>query len=86
MVNVLFVGVVLVICTLVLSVDSSGYYPRLAWRTFITCWLLLLATACTILQIKWTLLAFVDQRQNISPSTFMEESINNWIYVMLNVL
>ncbi|KAI0252911.1 hypothetical protein BJV78DRAFT_1197592 [Lactifluus subvellereus] len=79
-------GVVFVICMLVLSAGSSGYFPRLTWRTFITCWLLLLATASTTLQIKWTLLAFVVHRPYTSPSTFIEEHINNWIYVTLNVL
>ncbi|KAI0305270.1 hypothetical protein B0F90DRAFT_1702976 [Multifurca ochricompacta] len=51
-----------------------------------TCWLLLLATASTVLQIRWTLLAFVTQQQNVSPSVFIEENINNWTYVMLNAL
>lgn len=51
-----------------------------------TYWLLLLATASTALQIKWTLLAFVTKQQDISPSVFMETNINNRIYVMLYVL
>lgn len=84
--NVLSTGVVFVICTFVLSAGSPGYFPRLTWRTFITCWLLLLATASTILQIKWTLLAFVVHRPHISPSDFIKENINNWNYVVLNVL
>jgi hypothetical protein len=85
-INVIFVGVVFVICTLVIFAGSSGYLPTLAWRTVITFWLLLLATASTALQIEWTLLAFINQRQNISPSAFIEENVNNRIYVMLNVL
>ncbi|KAN0129705.1 hypothetical protein V8E53_012525 [Lactarius tabidus] len=76
-------GVVLVICSIVLW---AGHVPTLTWRTFMTCWLLLLATTSTGLQIKWTLLAFVTQQQDLSPSIFIEENVNNWIYVMLNAL
>ncbi|KAH9038574.1 hypothetical protein EDB85DRAFT_429711 [Lactarius pseudohatsudake] len=63
-----------------------GHVPNISWRTFMTFWLLLMATASTALQIKWTLLAFVTQGQNVSPSVFIEENINNWIYVTLNAL
>ncbi|KAI9444190.1 hypothetical protein H4582DRAFT_1919951 [Lactarius indigo] len=76
-------GVVVVICSVVLW---AGHVPTISWRTFMTFWLLLMATASTALQIKWTLLAFVTQRQNVSPSVFIEENINNWIYVTLNAL
>jgi hypothetical protein len=87
MVDIHFVGVVFAICTLVLRMSSSGgYVPRLSWRTLMTCWLLLLATVSTALQIKWTLLAFITQRQDVSPSVFIEQNINDRIYVMLYVL
>ncbi|KAH9985666.1 hypothetical protein BJV74DRAFT_554834 [Russula compacta] len=39
----------------------------------------------TVLQIKWTQIAFVTQ-QEVSPSVFIEENINNWNYVLLNAL
>jgi len=79
-------GIVLVICSLVLWAGLSGHVPNLTWHTFMTCWLLLLASTSTALQIKWTLLAFVTQQQNVSPSTFIEENVDNWIYVTLNAL
>lgn len=77
-----FAGVVFTICTLVLC---ANYASKFSWRTLVTCWLLLLATISTALQIRWSQLAFVTQRQE-SPSEFIEEHVNNWIYVMLNVL
>src|SRR6266702_639561 len=80
------VGIVLIICSVVLWAGSSGHVPNLSWRTFMTCWLLLMATASTALQIKWTLLAFVIQQQDVSPSDFIKENINNWVYVTLNAL
>ncbi|KAH9971909.1 hypothetical protein BGW80DRAFT_1317152 [Lactifluus volemus] len=79
-------GAVFVICTHVLSVGWSGCFPRLEWRTCVASWLLLLATTCIALQIRWTLLAFVGQHSNISPSIFIEEHLNNWNYIVLNVL
>lgn len=79
-------GIVLIICPLVLRAGSSGHFPNLTWRTFMTFWLLLLATASTALQIKWTLLAFVTQQQSVSPSIFIQENISSWIYVTLNAL
>ncbi|KAH9991537.1 hypothetical protein BJV77DRAFT_1006734 [Russula vinacea] len=80
-------GVVLAICIFVLCMSfSRGSVPRLFWRPLMTCWLLSLATVCTALQIKWTLLAFVTQRQDVSPSVFIEKNNNNRIYVMLYVL
>jgi hypothetical protein len=83
----IFVGVVLAICIFVLCMSfSRGSVPRLFWRPLMTCWLLSLATVCTALQIKWTLLAFVTQRQDVSPSVFIEKNNNNRIYVMLYVL
>lgn len=77
-----FAGIVFTICILVLC---ANYTPKFSWRTLVTCWLLLLATISTALQIRWLQLAFVTQRQE-SPSDFIEEHVNNWIYVMLNVL
>lgn len=86
-VDILFVGVVFAICARVLCISfSGGYVPRLVWRPLMTCWFLLLATVSTALQIKWTLLAFVSQRQDVSPSAFIEKNINNPINVMLYVL
>jgi hypothetical protein len=86
-VDMLFVGVVLAICMLVLRMSCSGScVSGLSWRPVMTCWLLLLATVSTALQIKWTLLAFVTQRQDVSPSVFIEQNVNNRIYVMLYVL
>lgn len=79
-------GIVVVICSIVLWAGSSGHVPTLTWRTIMTCWLLLLASTSTALQIKWTLLAFVTQQEVLSPSIFIEENVNNWIYVMLNAL
>ncbi|KAF8260766.1 hypothetical protein EI94DRAFT_875605 [Lactarius quietus] len=79
-------GIVLVICSFVLWAGSSGHFPTLTWRTVMTCWLLLLASTSTALQIKWTLLAFITQQQNLSPSIFIEENVNNWIYVALNAI
>ena len=81
-----FAGIVLIICSIVLWAGSSGHVPNITWRTFMTCWLFLLATTSTALQIKWTLIAFVTQQQNVSPSVFIEENIDNRIYVMLNTL
>src|SRR5712691_922406 len=77
-----FAGIVFTICILVLCANHA---PKFSWRTLVTCWLLLLATISTALQIRWLQLAFVTQRQE-SPSDFIEEHVNNWIYVMLNVL
>jgi hypothetical protein len=54
-----------------------------SWRPLMTCWLLLLATVSTALQINWTLLAFVTKHQDVTPSVFIETNINNRIYVML---
>ncbi|KAI0289625.1 hypothetical protein BC826DRAFT_1030495 [Russula brevipes] len=79
-------GVVFAVCTLVLCTNSTGFVPKLSWHTLMLCWLFLLATVSIALQIKWTLLAFVTQRQDVSPSAFIEGNINDWIYVMLNVL
>lgn len=85
---VLFVGIVFAICVFVLIMSSSGGYVTglAAWRPLLTCWLLILATVSTVLQIRWTLLAFVTQRQDVSPSVFIERNINNPINVMLCVL
>jgi len=80
-------GVAFTICTLALSVGpSERYVPRLSWRIIMTCWFLSLATISTVLQVKWTLLAFVTQRHDLAPSTFIKENMRNWIYIMLNVL
>ena len=84
---ILFAGGVFAIGTFVLSMYSSGVYGSwLSWRPIMTCWLLLLATVCTALQIKWTLLAFVTKQQDVSPSVFIETNTNNRFYVMLYVL
>ncbi len=80
------IGIVLIICSLVLWTGSSGHQPNPTWRTLMTCYLILLATTSIALQIKWTLLAFVTQQNNLSPSIFIEENVNNWIYVTLNAL
>jgi len=86
-VSILLVGVIFAIGTFVLCVYSTGGYgTAFSWRPLMTCWLLLLATASTALQIKWTLLAFITKRQDVSPSAFIETNINNRIYVMLYVL
>jgi len=80
-------GVVFAIGTFVLCMYSTGCYgTTFSWRPLMTCWLLLLATASTALQIKWTLLAFVTKQQDVSPSVFIETNINNRIYVMQYVL
>lgn len=86
-VSILFAGVVFAIGTFVLCVYSTGGYgTTFSWRPLMTCWLLLLATVSTALQIKWTLLAFVTKQQDVSPSVFIETNTNNRIYVMLYVL
>jgi hypothetical protein len=86
-VSILFAGVVFAIGTFVLCMYSTGGYgTTFSWRPLMTCWLLLLATVSTALQIKWTLLAFVTKQQDVSPSVFIETNINNRIYVMLYVL
>lgn len=85
--SVIFSGVVFAIGTFVLCMYSTGGYgTAFSWRPLMTCWLLLLATVSTALQIKWTLLAFVTEQPNVSPSVFIETNINNWVYVMLYVL
>lgn len=76
-------GVAFTIGTFVLCMYSTGGYgTTFSWRPFMTCWLLLLATVSTALQVKWALLAFVTKQQDVSPSVFMETNINNRIYVM----
>jgi len=84
---ILFAGVAFAIGTFVLCMYfTRGYGTGLSWHPLMACWLLLLATACTALQIKWTLLAFATKQQGVSPTVFIETNINNLIYVMLNVL
>lgn len=84
MVNILFAGVVFVIGTFVLSMYfTGGYGTTFPWRPLMACWLLLLATVSTALQIKWTLLAFVTKQQDVSPSVFIEMNIDDRIYVIL---
>ena len=86
-VSIVFAGVVFAIGTSVLCMYSTGGYGRtFSWRPLMTCWLLLLATVSTALQIKWTLLVFVTKEQDVSPSVFIETNINNRVYVMLYVL
>ena len=85
MTDFLFAGVVVTICTLVLCARTRTRTPKLSWRTLVTCWLLMLATLSTALQIKWAELAFVTHRPN-NPSDFIKMHTNNWIYVTLNVL
>lgn len=86
-VSILLAGLIFAIGSSVLCMYSTGgYCTTFSWRPLMTYWLLLLATASTALQIKWTLLAFVTKQQDISPSVFMETNINNRIYVMLYVL
>jgi len=80
-------GVAFSIGTFVLCMYcTGGYGTTFSWRPLMTCWLLLLATVSTALQVKWTLLAFVTKQQDVSPSVFIETNINNRIYVMLYVL
>jgi hypothetical protein len=84
MVNILFAGVVFAIGTFVLCMYSTGGYgTTFSWRPLMACWLLILATVSTALQIKWTLLAFVTKQQDVSPSVFIETNINDRIYVIL---
>jgi hypothetical protein len=81
-------GVVFAVSTLVLcNTNFPAHWNtlKLSWRPLVTCWLLLLATIGIALQIKWTQLALVTQRHD-SPSDFIKEHVNSWIYVMLNVL
>ena len=86
-ISVIFAGLVLAIGTFVLCIYSTGGYgTTFSWRPLMTCWLLLLATVSTALQIKWTLLAFVTKPQDVSPSVFIETNINDRVYVMLYVL
>jgi|SRR5712671_3133171 len=85
--DIFFAGVVFTVSTLALSMGPSELYvPKLSWRILMTCWFLSLATISTALQIKWTLLAFVTRRHDLTPSTFIEENMRNWIYIMLNAL
>lgn len=85
--SIQFAGVVFAIGTFVLcTYFTGGYCTKLIWRPLVTCWLLLLATVSTALQIKWILLAFVTKQQDVSPSVFIEMNINDRIYVMLYVL
>jgi hypothetical protein len=86
-ISIIFAGVVFAIGIFVLCMYSTGGYgTTFSWRPLMTCWLLLLATVSTALQIKWTLLAFITKQQDVSPSAFIETNINNRIYVMLYVL
>src|SRR6266566_9113566 len=85
--SILLAGVIFAIGTFVLCMYSTGGYgTTFSWRPLMTCWLLLLATVSTALQIEWTLLAFVTKQQDVSPSVFIETDINNRVYVMLYVL
>ncbi|KAA1477269.1 hypothetical protein DENSPDRAFT_579700 [Dentipellis sp. KUC8613] len=78
----------LVLALFAMAMANFPYPPSNYWKVFtMTIWLFALSTTSIGLQIRWTVVALVNNRTYPGgPNAYIEQNVGNWLDVMLNAM